>query len=213
MKSFQTYFYEAKRVFEFRIKLAQHDSGHEPDIERIKQALEAYKLETITPPKRLPIQGHREFPQWGPCECYVIDISLAYPAIAPEVRQIISERSGIKLDWIIVYPLNQAIDTEEAESHNQDHTGAFLDEEELADAPGGQEMVGHSRVGSLMKELSNHTRKYEIAGNDNTDGAHNAPETITTGRTTNDLDLKPGIKSPMGSNQNKVYNPRKGNKK
>lgn len=193
MKSFQSYFYEAKKIFEFRIKIAMHDMD-KPAQDRLKSALEAYQLETITAPKRLPIQEHRDFPKMGPCECYVIDIGLNYPTVPAQVRQLVIERAGINADCVCVYPLAQYLDNEEFEAHGKDHEGALLDEEELKADPDGQALAGQVRVGSLLKELE--SRKQEFAATEKTTGA------MATD--------KEGVTSPVGTHQNKIPSPVKG---
>jgi len=172
MKPFQTYIFELSKPSEFRIKLA----GIEPKgdvMDRIKNALEAFQLESVSSIKSLPIQEHREFPQWGgPCECWQFDVKLAYPTTTVVMRQTIKERAQINPDWICVRNLNEAIDTDEAEAYGKDHTGALLDEEELK-AESGQEYAGQVRVGSLLKELE--SRKFEFAA-----------DSKEAGKTTND---------------------------
>lgn len=195
MKSFQSYFFEAKKIFEFRVKIAA-ENGLDKDCEkRVKTALEAFKVETVSAPKRLPIQEHRDFPKVGPCECYIIDVGLGYPTIPEQVRQLIVERCGIKADCVCVFPMDQYVFNEEFEAHGKDHEGALLDDTELADAEGAQELVGKSRKESLVKELSKHTRKYEFAAKEKTAGI---------------IADSSGEKSPVGSHQNKIPSPVKG---
>jgi hypothetical protein len=196
MKSFQTYIYELNKPSEFRIKLAGiNPTG--PVMDSIKNALEAYQLESVSTVKSLPIQEHREFPQWGgPCEAYQFDVKLAYPTTSIAVRQLIKERAQINVDWICVRNLNEEEYTEEAEQRGKDHTGALLDEEELKADKGGQELAGQSRIGSLLKELE--SRKFDFAQDSN-----------EAGKTTNDLPQ--GNVSPEGTKQNTIYRKPKGN--
>lgn len=188
MKPFQTYIAELNKPYEFRIKMATVNPNDVMD--RIKSALETYQLESVSAVKSLPIQEHREFPQWGPCECWTFDIKVAYPTTVPAIRQIIKERAGLNPDWIVVRNLNEAEATDEAEALGKDHEGALLDETELKDAPGGQELAGQVRIGSLLKELE--SRKFDFAA-----------ESDATGKTTNDT--AQGDTSPVGTHQNKVY--------
>lgn len=194
MKSFQTYIYELNKPSEFRIKLAGiNPTG--PVMDSIKNALEAYQLESVSTVKSLPIQEHREFPQWGgPCEAYQFDVKLAYPTTSITVRQLIKERAQINVDWICVRNLLEEEYTEEAEARGKDHTGALLDEEELKADEGGQELAGQSRIGSLLKELE--SRKFDFAAEGETTGA------MPTDKT--------GDTSPVGTHQNKVYRKSKG---
>jgi hypothetical protein len=192
LKPFQTYIFELSKPSEFRIKLASINPTGET-MDRIKSALEAYQLESVSAVKSLPIQEHREFPQWGgACECWQFDIKLAYPATSVGVRQLMKERAGLNPDWICVRNLHEAEYTDEAESAGQDHAGALLDEENLQDVPGAQELAGQKRIGSLIAELEKHSRKFEFAEDSKESGA-----------TTNDA--AQGDVSPVGTRQNKVY--------
>jgi len=188
MKQFQSYIFEINKPYEFRIKMATVNPSKV--MEQIKNALDAYQLESVSAVKSLPIQEHREFPQWGPCECWQFDVKVAYPVTVPGIRQTLKERAGLNPDWISVRTLNEAEDTEEQEAHGKDHEGALLDKTELKDEPGAQELAGQSRIGSLLKELE--SRKFEFAQDSN-----------EAGKTTNDAPM--GDKSPVGTTQNKVY--------
>lgn len=187
MKPFQTYIYELNKKYEFRVKMGMHDP--KSMLEQIKQALDTYQLESISAIKSLPIQEHREFPQWGPCECYTFDFSVAYPVTTAQLRQTLKERARINPEWIVVRNLNEAEATEEAESLGKDHKGALLDEEELGGSTEGQGLVGKVRVGSLLKELE--SRKFEFAAEGETTGVMSSDEVDTS--------------SPVGTTQNTVY--------
>lgn len=188
MKPFQSYIFELNKPYEFRIKMA---TVNPKDVmEQIKNALDTYQLESVSAVKSLPIQEHREFPQWGPCECWTFDVTVAYPTTVPAIRQTLKERAGLNPDWIVVRNLNEAEDTDEAEARGKDHEGALLDEENLQDAPGAQELAGQSRIGSLLKELE--SRKFDFAEDSN-----------EAGKTTNDATQ--GDTSPVGTHQNTVY--------
>ena len=190
MKPFQTYIYELSKPYEFRIKLAGVNPKGET-LDKIKSALETYQLESISAVKSLPIQEHREFPQWGgACECWQFDVKLTYPTTDSMVRQLIKERAGINASWIAVRNLNEANYTDEAEANGKDHTGALLDEENLQDAPGAQELAGQSRIGSLLKELESRNFEFAEAGTEKAKFNVDSPE---------------GKSSPIGTTQNKVY--------
>lgn len=198
MKSFQTYIYETKKTFEFRMKFANCDLD-KPAQDRIKSVLEAYQLQSITAPKRMPIQEHRDFPKLGPCECHVIDVELGYPTIAEHLRQLMVERAAIKADSVCVYPKNQHEYTEEAETRGQGRTGALLTDPDLQADELDVNMAGQARADSLLKELQ--TTKHVVA----------AKDPSAAGKTTNELPQ--GTVSPVGSTQNKLQKPRIGNKK
>jgi len=206
LKNFQTYIFELSKPSEFRIKLAGINPVGEV-MDKIKAALETFQLESISAVKSHPIQEHREFPNWGgPCECWQFDVKLAYPTTNIVIMQTLKERAQLNPNWINVRNLNEANYTDEAENLGKDQTGALLDEPELKDVPGAQSLVGHGRITSLIAELEKHTRKFEVAGNDLTDG----DKVVTTGKTTNDLPQ--GDVAPVGTKQNTVYRGTKGMK-
>jgi hypothetical protein len=118
---------------------------------------------------------------------------------------LIKERAGINPDWICVRNLHEAEYTDSAEANGKDHTGALLDETELKDEPGAQELVGQKRIGSLIAELEKQSRKYEVAGNDTTIGGDKQQ---SYGTTTNNIPQ--GNIDPVGSKQNKIPDPTKG---
>jgi hypothetical protein len=189
MKPFQSYIFELNKPYEFRIKLATVNPTGEV-MERIKNALDTYQLESVSAVKSMPIQEHREFPQWGPCECWQFDIKVNYPTTVPQIRQTIKERAHLNPDWICVRTLGEAVDTDEQEAHGKDHTGALLDETELKTDPEGPALVGQVRIGSLLKELE--SREFEFA-----------QDSKESGKTTNDLPM--GTTAPIGTTKNKTY--------
>ena len=178
MKPFQSYIFEINKPYEFRITVANTNPEHY--MEAIKNALDAYQLESVSAVKSNPIQENRAFPQWGACESWTFDIKVAYPVTAPQIRQVIKERAGLHPDWMSVRNLNEELDTDEAEARGKDHKGALLDETELQADAGGQELAGQSRVGSLLKELE--SRKFEFAEDSNEAGTttNDAPQGNTT---------------------------------
>ena len=197
MKNFLNYLSEIQKTYEFRIKLANIEPKGEI-MEQIKNALNTFELVSVSAVKSLPIQEHREFPRWGACECWQFDVKISYPTTAAGVRQIVKERARLNPDWICVRNLNEAVDTDEAESYGKDHEGALLDEEELKADEGGQDLVGQIRIGSLLKELE--SRQFDVAGTDNTIGGQ---AVSSYGKTTNDI--AQATTSPVGTKQNYVY--------
>jgi len=202
-QTFQNYFYNSKKLYEFRIKLANCDCSKELQ-EAIKNALDAYEVETITAPKRLPIQEHRDFGKLGPCEVHHIDVALNYPTIAEQVRQLVINRSMVPSEKVCVYTLNQALQEEQVEATiiAQGDGGPIIENPELAAVDQG-DIAGQKRVDSLLKELSKTSllsRAYDVDGTDTTIGGD---KQSSYGKTTNDLPM--GDMAPVGSKQNTVY--------
>jgi hypothetical protein len=208
MKSLHDYIAERNSNYSFRIKIAKQNP--KDIMEEIKNALDAYQLVDITAPKSLPIQEHREFPKWGPCECWQFEATVAYPVTSPQIYQLLRERTGMQAEWVCVYGKQQADDNDAFEAYGKDHTGSLLLDSELKDVPGGQDLVGDKRKDSLLKELDQQSPKMVALESDAELVSTRAKERTPNAQTTNQLPQ--GTKSPVGSQQNKLP-PVKGKKK
>ena len=208
-QSYQNYYYNAKKLYEFRIKVANVDITNKTIMEAIKNALNAYEVESISAPKRLPIQEHRDFGKLGPCEVYIVDVAVNYPTICEQVRQLVINRAMVPNHCVCVETINQAEqeDLVNATILEQGADGPIIENPELKDVPGGQEIAGQRRVDSLLKDLASKPKlssAYEIDGTDTTIGGD---KQSSYGKTTNDVPM--GNKAPM-TQQNKMYQGSKG---
>jgi hypothetical protein len=197
MKNLSAYFHETHKVYEFRIKMAHVEPKGEV-LDRIKNALDCFQVETISAVKRLPVTEHWEFAKEGACDCYMLDVGLKYPTIPGQIRQLIGERAGVNASWVDVKTMADALNEQlvwgPVES-NEDES-PLLTKEDLG-GPSAQEAVGEKRLSSLIKELSANTRKQEIQGTDTE---------YATGKTTNDAPQQNN--SPIGSTKNTLQRPR-----
>ena len=200
MKSLHDYIAERNSNYAFRIKIAKQNP--KDIMEEIKNALDAYQLVDITAPKSMPIQEHREFPKWGPCECWQFEATVAYPVTSPQIYQLLRERTGMQAEWVCVYGKQQADDNDAFEAYGKDHEGALLLDSELKDVPGGQDLVGDKRKDSLLKELDQQSPKMVALESDAELVSTRASERTRPAATTNQLPQ--GSKSPVGSQQNKL---------
>lgn len=192
MKSFKTYLTESHKTFDFKIRLA----CELPDdlLGKIKTVLEAYKLDSITKPKRLPIQESPEFPSMGPVEIHVMEASFHYPCNDEQVRTLIAERAGINLACIKVTPKNSPYEAaKEGKEQSNLNGDVVLTKEEMTTEAAPKDLVGDARVPNLIKELED-TRKYQYE--DAAGG--NSP----VAKTTNDLPV--GKTSPLGGHKPKL---------
>ena len=194
MKPYQQYIFEINKVYEYRVKIAGTNPTGEV-MERIKNALDAYCVESVTTAKSIPIQEHKDFPKLGPTECWIFEVAVKYPTTSNQLRQLIKERAGINPECVSVYGKNEYDFNEECEAEGKDHECSLLEQPELKADEGGQELVGKSRFDSLLKELS--SRTYEFAAKSEADGKTTDTES-------------PAAKSPVGSTQVKLPTPPKG---
>jgi hypothetical protein len=197
MKNLSAYFHETHKVYEFRIKMAHVEPKGEV-LDRIKNALDCFQVETISTVKRLPVTEHYEFAKEGACDCYMLDVGLKYPTIPGQIRQLIGERAGVNAAWVDVKTMADALNEQLVWGHvesNEDES-PLLTKEDLGGAS-AQDAVGEKRLSSLIKELSANTRKQEIQGTDTE---------YATGKTTNDAPQQNN--SPIGSTKNTLQRPR-----
>jgi hypothetical protein len=196
MKNFLNYLQESHKTYEFRIKLVNIDVTE--SIDRLESALNAYGLESITKPKRLPLkESDIDFPAFKNCQIYLIDAVLSYPCNNDQLRAIIAERAGIPQANVVVVPKNHP---EEIWRWNEDGSSEIKEykkgdaeltkpyPEATADQKSASE--AYANATSILKELSE--VKLDEAEGGKTKEA----------KTTNDLPQ--GTKSPVGSQQNKL---------
>jgi hypothetical protein len=204
MKSFAKYLIESTKTYDFKVRIACEMT--DDLVAKLKVVLEAYQLDNITKPRRLPIQETPEFPNMGPVEVNVFDVSLHYPCNDEKVRTLIAEGTGISLACIKVNPAHSPYEAaiEGLEQSNLQKPGeSVLATHDMTAVKPDADLVGTARIPSLIKELEE-TRKYEYpeaAGGKETD------KHFQSQGTTNDI--KQGTTSAIGTHQNKVYNPRK----
>ena len=101
MKTFKTYLEESVRTYSFRVRLADCDCNTEL-MDKIEQALSAFKLVDITKPKSMPVARANEFYKLGPVGRHSFDAVTAYPANPPQIQQAIHNCCGLPLTHIYV---------------------------------------------------------------------------------------------------------------
>ena len=211
MKNFIQHLSEVQKTYDFRVKLANIDPAECMD--RIKSALETWQLHEISAVKRLPIQENVvEFPSFGPTEIYQFDVSLAYPCIDAQLRQLISERCNMLASAVYVVPKNHPEEqwrTGENSELREYVQGENVLTQPLPEADAAQKSASQAYGGAefIAKELAPTKDRYTIAGNDNTDGFPVNPQNVSTGKTTNAIPQ--GNIDPVGSKQNAIPNPNK----
>lgn len=191
MKSFRDYFTENHKTYMFRVKIAECDINSK-FLDNLECALQAYELKDITAPKRYPYSESPDFGGLGIVEVHSIDITLGYPTIDAQIRQLINERTGVPLNHIVVNPANHPEEEwrEQAEKRSNETYEPILTQpyQKTKQEP----VYGDDRNDSLLKDLG--SRKYEFAKNSN-----------EKGKTTNDIPA--GDMSPVGTHKNKIPSP------
>jgi hypothetical protein len=195
MKNFLNYLEQSQKTYEFRIKIANTDPAEK--LTMLESALNAYGLESLSKPKRLPLkEGDIDFPNHGTVELYLMDAVLTYPCNEYQLRTVIAERAGIAQANIVVVPKNHPEElwrwNESGESDIKEYKqGEAILDKPYEDNPEAKKAGdAYASFNSILKELTE--IKLEEAEGGST------PEA----KTTNDLPV--GEKSPVGSQQNKL---------
>lgn len=200
MKSFKAYLTESHKTYDFRIRMACEMTS---EIEaKVKQALEQYKVESISKPKRLPIHESPLFPNMGPVEINIFDVSICYPANDALVRNAIAECGCCPAANIRVTPTDSPFEAilDGKEMSNPDGKTVLSEPEMKTESPSA-DLVGDARIPSLIKELEE-TRKYQYP---DAAGGKEKDKQFQSQGTTNSL--AQGTTSPVGSKQNKIPSP------
>ena len=184
MKSFVEYLIESSKTYEFRIKIAGEVTDEH--MERIENHMEKFGLESISKPKRTPIQeqpsGFGESVK--NTEVNIIDVETNYPATPQVLGAMLRDIVGIPESHVVVVNKNdpEEIARETATDVSDEEYKPLLandyDSETLDPSYGDQYNT------NFLKELE--TRKYEFAG-----------KKTTKSKSTNDLPV--GKSSPIGS--------------
>lgn len=200
MKNFIKHLQESQKTYEFRIKLADIDPSEKGDM--LKNALDAYGLQSISEAKRLPIkETDIDFPSKKNCQIYLMDAVLNYPVNDAQLRAIISERCCIAAADVVVVPKNHPEEIWRWNIDGQSELREFKKGEAVLDKPLEEtddqgQSENYAKAGTLLKELSG--VKFEIAGDEE-----------AKAQTLNDIPA--GTQSPVGSTKNKIPSPVKGN--
>lgn len=152
MKTYREYLTESKKSYEFKVKIAgEHDKTH---CEGIKKALAQFKVESCSQGKSIPIQETQiDFPEKKNIGVTIFDVTLAYPATSPQIREMVANSLGLTPCCVKVRNLK-----EEEEENEINHQFDTVSKDPLlgSDYPASnnQDLVGEKHKISFLKELN-----------------------------------------------------------
>ena len=188
MKPFTEFLMETRPKYEFVIRIANCDLAETKS--KLESSLAMYVVESIGTPRRLPIQEHADFPHQGPCEVAIVEVTLKYPTITNQIRQIVAEKLNIPSQTVVVRTKNEEAMREPQPAPKKDKNGSVLTNPDL-ETENHQALVGNKRVDSTLKELQ--SIKLDFAAR---------------GEVPKEINMPQGVKSPIGSTQNKITSPK-----
>lgn len=151
MKSFKEYLVESKKVYEFKVRFAGEIKPE--SLKKIKIALEQFKLERCSSPRRTPIhESPIDFPSLKNTNVTIFDVTLGYPTTSAQVKNAIAG-CGFSDSQISVRNLKE--EEEDTINHKYDNkSGEALLGKDYEANNDGQSLVGEKQQMSLIKELS-----------------------------------------------------------
>jgi hypothetical protein len=158
MKSFKEYLLESKQNYEFKLKIV----GEQPKdmADKIKTALQTYKVEHVSAAKTTPIQETQvDFPDQKNISVSVYDISTNYPVTCVQIATNISEALSTPLSNIRVRNKFETAEEELNTAHYDKKYNALLGTDYESEC--NQNLVGENHKMSFLSSLNSISRKLE----------------------------------------------------
>ena len=151
MKSFTAYLTDLHKIYEFKVKIVGDATGI---TEKIKLALDQYKVESCSAGKRSPIaEQQKDFPGFTNQSVTLFDIKTSYPLTSQVARATIADKLKLPLQHVLVRNVNEQAEVEINHEHDEPTAKSRLDTPDLEFIPGGQEMVGEKHNLRFLQEL------------------------------------------------------------
>lgn len=185
MKSYREFLIESQKTYDFRIKVAGEVSNDQ--LESMENMLEKFGLESLSKPKRTPIQEHpQDFPDIVNSEVSIMELVVNYPATPRDVKEAICACTQLPESHVRVYNANDPLESDreiEVAQEEQEYEVQLT-----APYPKSKsELFGDKYNKNFLKGLKS-VFKTKAAGG-------NTPKAQTSN------DLPQGKASPVGSNK------------
>lgn len=150
MRNLKDILLESKKTYEFKIGVA----GELPEgcEDRLKLALEKYKVLSFSKGKTTPIQERPlDFPNLSNTEVTFFEVTVQYPTVDSILQEYLGSICNIPRSHIIVRNPNSPLEMSKEETENTVYD-VLLTNPELG-GQSAQQSVGNNRVMDLLKEL------------------------------------------------------------
>jgi len=192
MRSFKEFLIESQKTYTFRIKVAGELTNEQ--VGKLEDHFERYGIESLSKPKRTPIQEHpQDFPNIINSEISIMELVINYPATPRDIIECVHSALGIPVDNIRAYNKgdpHEADREQEVKTEDEDYEVQLTAPYPKTKTDG----FGDKYNKQFLKGLDK-MPKMKIAGG-------NALKAQTTN------ELPQGKASPVGSTQVKMPTPR-----
>ena len=214
MKTFKEYLTESKRLYNFKVRIA--GALPESAVETLKTSLARYNVESCSAGKRSPIQETLiDFPTIKNAEVTFFEVDLAYPTNSVTVQATIAEALNISSALVKVTTPGEEYERSVNNEYvakpgkDKDKPSEALLMQDYPESPEGQKLVGTEHSMNLLKGLGKKkTTGTQYTGVNDQILAKKSPK--LKGPAAMEAE-KLGNTSPVGSRQNKIPDPFKGN--
>ena len=111
MISFKQFLAESQKTYEFRVKIAGEVS--EDQVDAMERNLEKFGLESLSKPKRTPIQEHpQDFPDVTNSEVSMMEVVVNYPATPRDIKENICACTKLPESHVRVYNANDPTESD-----------------------------------------------------------------------------------------------------
>ena len=209
MKSFKEYLTESKKVYEFKVKIA---GDHAKDaVAQMKHALAEFHVTAVSAGRTTPISEHQpSFPNHTNVQLTVYDVCTSYPATAMQIQDRIASCLAITHNAVRISSLAEEL--EHKINHEFDERSGKAIAGTPQDTGNNDHLVNEKHKYDLLKDLSKTPRTLtQYKGVNDTMLAASQPGMASEYKKS--VAIQPGTKSAIGTTQNKIPNPFKGNTK
>lgn len=196
MKSFAQYLIESKQTYNYRLKFAGDVAPELMD--KFQKQLEEFDVVSFSGPKTTPVQKQlADFPNVNNDRMTFVDVTFNYPAFPPQMYQIWEllgqdPNKFLMQDLVYAERMDDERETQEKESKN------LLTD---TDFP-----ATNKEQAALKDDYGTDPYNHAVLKN-----AYRSDFTVAGGKTppaTTSNDFPQGVKSPVGTNQNKLPKPK-----
>lgn len=152
-KSFKEYYYltESKNMYVFKLKLVGEQTPN--CVSKLKEALNQYKIVSLSNGKRCPIQETQvDFPTQKNVNVTLYDVTLGYPITPTQLEAIVAETLNIPLYAIKVRSEKEHQEEELNHKNDTKMNKALLGTD--YESENNQDIVGEKHLMSFLKELN-----------------------------------------------------------
>ena len=169
MKDLNAYLAEAKKVNEYKLRLALNELTDSTNVGKIKQYLEQYVLNGFKNPTKTIIQKSPMGLKTENAEVFIVEFTTDVPLSLQKARQDLCHALNVNENFLIVNDKNHVLEQEEEEAQANEtyetklSTSSEYSKKEIDASGDGSEHFGNEFVDAFLKEMEVDRKEREKA--------------------------------------------------